>query len=51
MDARCSSGKIAMLGKVQPVEARPLLVVLAFLLGSAVIVGLTGWVTVMQGAP
>jgi cobalt/nickel transport system permease protein len=51
MDARCSTGRFAMPGKIQPVEARPLLAVLAFLVGSAVIVALTGDVTVMPGVP
>lgn len=51
MDARCSAGKFAMLGRIQPVEARPLLAVMAFLAVSAVIVALTGDVTAMQGVP
>jgi len=48
MDARCSEGKFAMLGSIQPVEARPLLAVMAFLALAAVIVALTGSVTVVQ---
>jgi cobalt/nickel transport system permease protein len=49
MDARCSAGKFAVLGKIDPVEGRALLAVSAFLLGSAAIVLLTGNITVMQG--
>jgi cobalt/nickel transport system permease protein len=45
MDARCYSGKFAMLGEIQPVEWKPLLAVAGFLLVSAAIVGLTGRIT------
>jgi cobalt/nickel transport system permease protein len=51
MDARCSTGRFAMLGRIQPVEARALLAVTGFLALSAIIVVLTGDVTVMQGGP
>jgi cobalt/nickel transport system permease protein len=51
MDARCSTGKFAMLGRIQPVGARSLLAVLAFLALSAGIVLLTGSVSVMQVGP
>jgi cobalt/nickel transport system permease protein len=51
MDARCSTGKFAILGTIQPVEARPLLAVLGFLAISATIVALTGSVTVLQVGP
>ena len=51
MDARCSAGRFAMLGRVQPVEALPLLVVAGFLALSAVVVVLTGSVRVMGVGP
>jgi cobalt/nickel transport system permease protein len=51
MDARCSVGKFAMLGRVQPVEAGPLATVLAFLALSAAIVALTGSVTILRVSP
>jgi cobalt/nickel transport system permease protein len=47
MDARCYAGRFAMLGENRPVEAKPLLAVTAFLVLSAVIVALTGNITVM----
>jgi cobalt/nickel transport system permease protein len=49
MDARCNAGRFAMLGENRPVEAKPLLVVIAFLVLSSVIVALTGHITVIQG--
>ena len=47
MDARCSTGRFAMLGENRPVEAKPLLAVICFLVLSSVIVALTGHITVM----
>jgi cobalt/nickel transport system permease protein len=47
MDARCYTGRFAMLGENRPVEAKPLLAVIAFLVLSSVIVAFTGNVTVM----
>ncbi len=47
MDARCSTGRFAMLGENRPVEAKPLLAVIAFLVLSSVIVALTGHITVI----
>jgi len=49
MDARCSNGKFATLGRIQPVEARPFLAVIAFLAVSSVIVLLTRTVTLVPG--
>jgi cobalt/nickel transport system permease protein len=45
MDARCYSGKFAMLGETQPVGIKPLLTVIGFLLVSSAIVVLTGRIT------
>ena len=47
MDARCYAGRFAMLGENRPVEAKPLLAVIAFLVLSSVVVALTGNVTVI----
>jgi cobalt/nickel transport system permease protein len=49
MDARCYAGRFAMLGENRPVEAKPLLAVIAFLLLSSLIVLLTGNITVIWG--
>ena len=51
MDARCSTGRFAMLGENRPVEAKPLLVVICFLVLMSVIVVLTGNIMVIQGGP
>jgi cobalt/nickel transport system permease protein len=51
MDARCYAGRFAMLGENRPVEAKPLLAVIAFLLLSSLIVLLTGNITVIRGGP
>lgn len=45
MDARCYSGRFAMLGEIQPVRIKPLLTVTGFLLVSSAIVVLTGSIT------
>ena len=45
MDARCYSGKFAMLGETQPVKAKPLMAVIGFLLVSSAIVVLTWKIT------
>jgi cobalt/nickel transport system permease protein len=47
MDARCYSGKFAMLGEIQPVEGKPLLAVIGFLLVSSAIVVSTGNITII----
>ncbi|HVP25913.1 MAG TPA: cobalt ECF transporter T component CbiQ [Methanomicrobiales archaeon] len=47
MDARCYSGQFAMLGKVRPIELRPLLTMASFLFVSSAIVMLTGSITVI----
>jgi cobalt/nickel transport system permease protein len=47
MDARCYAGQFAELGEVRPVEARPLLVVISFLLVSSAIVLSTGNITIL----
>jgi cobalt/nickel transport system permease protein len=47
MDARCYAGQFAELGEVRPVEARPLLVVISFLLVSCAIVLSTGNITIL----
>jgi cobalt/nickel transport system permease protein len=51
MDARCYAGRFAMLGENRPVEAKPILVVIAFLSLSAAIVVLTGDAVVIPGGP
>jgi cobalt/nickel transport system permease protein len=45
MDARCYSGKFAMLGEIQPIKGKPLVAVTGFLLVSSAIVVLTGNIT------
>jgi len=47
MDARCYSGRFAMLGETQPVGGNSLLAVTGFLLVSATIVVLTGNITII----
>jgi cobalt/nickel transport system permease protein len=47
MDARCYSGRFAMPGEIQPVEIRPVLTVLGFLLVSSALVVLTGRIPAM----
>jgi cobalt/nickel transport system permease protein len=47
MDARCFAGRFAMMGGIQPVERRPLLVVAVFLLVSSIVVMLTRGITVI----
>jgi len=47
MDARCSAGKFAMPGDIQPVRAGPCLAVSAFLTMSALLVAITGSITVI----
>jgi len=47
MDARCYSGRFAMLGEVRPIEMKPLLAIASFLVVSSAIVVLTRNVTVI----
>ena len=51
MDARCYAGRFAMLGENRPVEAKPLLAVIAFLAFSAAVVLLTGKAVIIPGGP
>ena len=47
MDSRCYTGPFAKLGEVRPVEIKPLVVVISFLLVSTAIVLLTGRITLI----
>jgi cobalt/nickel transport system permease protein len=47
MDARCYSGKFAMLGECRPVEIKPFLAVIIFLMTSIVVVIASGHRTIL----